>query len=109
MKLFVTQIGVVVDDDRSSPLPPDTPSELNVFGHDGNTLGMNCTQVGVLKQSHKICFCCLLQCQHRVTLETQIRLQISQKKKNRCTVTTTSKGINYKIYILEINNIISFE
>nr|GEZ93248.1 mitochondrial amidoxime reducing component 2-like [Tanacetum cinerariifolium] len=28
----------------SIPFSPNAPVELNVFGHDGDTLGMNCTQ-----------------------------------------------------------------
>lgn len=37
-------------------LASDSPGQLNVFGHDGDPLGMDGTQVGVLKQANKVCF-----------------------------------------------------
>lgn len=36
-------------------LASDSPGQLNVFGHDGDPLGMDGTQVGVLKQANKVC------------------------------------------------------
>ena len=36
------------------PLATDSPSQLDVLGHDGHTLGMNGTQVSVFKESNKI-------------------------------------------------------
>ena len=40
----------------------DSPGQLDVLGHDGDTPGMDGTEVGVLKQSHKVCFGSLLEC-----------------------------------------------
>ena len=37
-----------------SSLATDSPGQLDVLGHDGYTLGMNGTQVGVLKQSNEV-------------------------------------------------------
>ncbi|KAF5765589.1 hypothetical protein HanXRQr2_Chr15g0705511 [Helianthus annuus] len=37
---------------------------------------MNRAQISVLKQSHQVRLRCFLQCQHCMTLETQIRLQL---------------------------------
>lgn len=43
-----------------SPLPPYPTSQLDVFGHDGDSLGMDGTQVRVFKETHQICFTSLL-------------------------------------------------
>ena len=56
-------------------LSPDAASKLNVFGHDGDTFGVDGTQVGILKQSDQVSFSCFLQSQDSVALEPQIRLQ----------------------------------
>jgi hypothetical protein len=37
-----------------SSFATDTASQLNVFGHDGNSLGVNGTQVGIFKETHEI-------------------------------------------------------
>ena len=42
-------------------LPADTTCQLDVFGHDGDTLGVDGAQVGVLKQTHQVGFAGLLQ------------------------------------------------
>lgn len=39
----------------------DTASQLDILWHDGNTLSMDSTQVGVLKETNKVSLCCLLQ------------------------------------------------
>ena len=36
------------------PLSSDSSSQLNVLRHDCHTLGMDSTQVGVLKQTNKV-------------------------------------------------------
>ena len=46
--------------DQSSSLATDSPGQLNVFGHDSHSLGVNGTQVGVLKKSNQIGFRCFL-------------------------------------------------
>ena len=74
-------LGRSVYVDGLEPLATDPPSKMNVFGHYGHTLRMDGTQIGVLKETHKVCFCCLLQSKHRMALETQISLH----KHNRMT------------------------
>lgn len=39
-----------------SALSTDSSGKLNVFGHDGNSLGVNSTKIRVFKQSHEVCF-----------------------------------------------------
>jgi hypothetical protein len=48
---------------------------MNIFGHDGNPLGMDGTQVGVLEETHEIRLCRLLQSKDGMALETQVTLQ----------------------------------
>lgn len=36
-------------------------SQLNILGHDSNTLGMDCTQVGVFKESDEVSLSCFLE------------------------------------------------
>ena len=36
------------------PLASDPPGQLDVFGHDGHSLGVDGAQVGVLKQSDQV-------------------------------------------------------
>lgn len=50
--------------------------QLNVLGHDGDTLGVNGAQVGVLEQADQICFAGFLQCHHGRTLKAQIGLEV---------------------------------
>ena len=37
-----------------STLPADATGQLDVFGHDGHTLGVDGAQVGVFKQTHQV-------------------------------------------------------
>merc|ERR1719250_115774 len=60
----------------SGPLTPDPPGELNIFGHDGDSLGMDGAQVGVLEQSHQVGLASLLQSHHSRALEPEISLEI---------------------------------
>ena len=57
-----------------SPLAADPPGQLNVLRHDGHALGVDGAKVGVLEQTHQVCFRGLLKGKHRVALETQIGL-----------------------------------
>jgi len=60
----------------SSSLAADTSSQLDVLGHDGDTLGVNGAQIRVLKQTHEVGLARLLQRHHRGTLESQVGLEI---------------------------------
>ena len=44
--------------------------------HDGNTIGVNCTQVGVLEKADQVSFTGLLESQHSRTLEPQASLEV---------------------------------
>ena len=46
----------------SGSFSTDSPGQLDVLGHDGDPPGMDGAEVGILKQSHKVCFGSLLKC-----------------------------------------------
>ena len=56
-------------------LAADAARQLDVLGHDGDALGVDGAQVGVLKQAHQVGLGGLLQRQHRGGLEAQVGLQ----------------------------------
>ena len=54
----------------------DASGKLYVFGHDGHSLGVNGTQVGVFEQPDQISFAGLLQSHDGTALKSQIGLEI---------------------------------
>jgi len=54
----------------------DAPCKLHVLGHDGHTLGVDGTQVGVLKEVDKVGLGCFLQCADSRRLEPKIALKV---------------------------------
>jgi len=68
----------MINDKKSilSSLPADATCQLDVFGHDGDTLGMDGTKVGVLKETHQVCLASLLQGSNGSTLETEVSLEV---------------------------------
>ena len=61
---------------RLSPLATDAPGQLDVLGHDGDTLGMDGSQVGVLEEANQVRLSSLLECQDGRGLEAQIGLEV---------------------------------
>ena len=59
-----------------SPLTTDSAGQLDVLGHDGHTLGMDGTQVGVLKQTNQVSLRGLLEGHDSAGLETQVGLEV---------------------------------
>ncbi len=59
-----------------STLTTDSTSELDVFRHDGDSLGVNGAQVGVFEESDEICLAGLLQSHDGRALEAQIGLEV---------------------------------
>jgi hypothetical protein len=57
-------------------LSTNTTSQLNILGHDCNTLSMNSAQVGILEQTDEVRLGRLLKSQHRRPLKPQIALEI---------------------------------
>ena len=63
---------------RQRLLTSDPPGQLNVLGHDGHSLGMHGTKVGVLEHSHKMSLGCLLQCQNCSALNPNVTFDVAQ-------------------------------
>jgi len=59
-----------------SPLASDSASELNILRHNGNSLSMNSTKIGIFKQTNKISFSCFLKSRNSATLESEICFEI---------------------------------
>ena len=57
-------------------LATDAAGQLDVLGHDGHTLGVDGSQVGVLEQTHQIGLSSLLQGQDGTALEAQVGLEV---------------------------------
>jgi hypothetical protein len=57
-------------------LSADTTGELDVFGHDGDTLGVDGAQVGILEKANKVGFSSLLKGKHGRSLEPQVTLEV---------------------------------
>merc|ERR1719187_2425453 len=61
---------------RLGPLSPDPPGQLDVLGHDGDPLGVDGAEVGVLKQSHQVGLAGFLEGHHGGALEAEVSLEI---------------------------------
>ena len=59
-----------------STLSTDTAGQLDVLGHDGDPLGVDGTQVGVLKETHEVSLASLLQSHDSRALEPQVGLEV---------------------------------
>jgi len=57
-------------------LATDPPGQLNVLGHDGDTLGVDGAQVGVLEQANQVSLRCFLKSSDGCRLETKICLEV---------------------------------
>ena len=59
-----------------STLATDTAGQLDVLGHDGDTLGVDGAQVGVLEQTNKVGLAGLLEGHDGRALEPQVSLEV---------------------------------
>ena len=57
-------------------LATDAARQLDVLGHDGDTLGVDGAQVGVLEQTNQVGLASLLKGHHGAALEAEIRLEV---------------------------------
>ena len=65
-----------VETRRLSALTTDAAGELDVLWHDGHTLGVDGSQVGVLEQTNQVCLSGLLQSQNGGALEAEVGLEV---------------------------------
>jgi histone H3 len=59
-----------------STFSTDAASELDVLGHDGDTLGVDGAQVGVLKETNQVSLRGLLESHDSGRLETEVSLEV---------------------------------
>ena len=59
-----------------STLATDSASQLDVLGHDGDTLGMDSAQVGVFEETDQVSLGGFLQCHHGRRLEPQVCFEV---------------------------------
>ena len=57
-------------------LSPDPPGQLDVLGHDGDPLGVDGTEVGVLEEPHEVGLTGLLESHHGGALEAEVGLEV---------------------------------
>ena len=62
--------------DSLGTLSADSPGELDVLGHDGDPLGVDGAQVGVLKESDEVSLAGLLESHDGRALEPQVSLEV---------------------------------
>ena len=60
----------------SGSLSTDPPGQLDVLGHDGDPLGVDGTEVGVLEEPHEVGLTGLLQSHHGRALEAEVGLEV---------------------------------
>ena len=62
--------------ERLSALTTDAAGELDILGHDGNTLGVDGSQVGILEETNKVSLSGLLESEDGGRLEAEIGLEV---------------------------------
>ena len=60
----------------SGPLPADPAGQLDVLGHDGDALGVDGAEVGVLEEPHQVGLGRLLEGHHGAALEAEVGLEV---------------------------------
>jgi hypothetical protein len=59
-----------------SAFTSNTTSQLDVLGHDGDSLGVDGAQVGIFEESHQVSFAGFLQGHNSGALETLVSLEV---------------------------------
>ena len=57
-------------------LASDASSKLDIFRHNGDSLGMDCAKIGVLKEADEVSLRSFLEGQDRRALETEVGLEV---------------------------------
>merc|ERR1719365_175778 len=68
---------------KLGPLATNPPSQLDILGHNGHPLGMDGTEVGVLKETHQVGLTGLLKGHHSRALEPQVSLEVLSNLTNK--------------------------
>ena len=59
-----------------SSLASDASGQLDVFGHDGDSLGVNGTQISIFEETNQVCLARFLKCSDSGALKSEISLKI---------------------------------
>ena len=78
---------------------PDSSGELDVLGHDGDSLGVDGAQVGVLEQTDQIGFGSFLQCEHCRRLEAEVRLEVLRDFTNEALKFIEVGGETFELFL----------
>ena len=62
----------------SFPLASYSSGELHVLGHDGNSLGVDGEEVGVIEETNEVCLSCLLEAEDSGALPSEVLVDISR-------------------------------
>ena len=62
--------------ERLCPLASNTAGQLDVLGHDGHSLGVDCTEVGILEEANQVGLGGFLQRHDCRGLESQVSLEV---------------------------------
>ena len=68
-----------MQNNQANPLCPfasDSPSQLNILRHNGDSLRMNSTKICIFKQTDQVRLCRLLKRRHGTALEPQIGFEV---------------------------------
>ncbi len=76
MSSYIVLLSCESDVDILRTFTADTAGQLNVLGHDCHTLGVDSTQVCVLKETNQVSLSGLLQGQDGRSLESKITLEV---------------------------------
>ena len=60
----------------SGSLSTDPPGQLDILGHDGDPLGVDGAEVGVLEEPHEVGLAGLLESHHGRALEAEVGLEV---------------------------------
>ena len=64
------------DADQSEPVSSDSLGELEISGHDGDSLGVDGGKVGVLEEGNEVSLSSLLEGEHGRALESELLLEL---------------------------------
>ena len=61
---------------RLSSFATHSPGELDVFGHDSHTLGVDRAKVSIFEQANEVRLACFLQSHYSAALEPQVSFEV---------------------------------
>lgn len=62
--------------DRSKSLTANSAGQKDIAAHESDSVGVIGTEIGIFKERDNSCFGGFLQCQERITLESELSLKV---------------------------------